>query len=68
MHNVCRSLEQRWSFQQATVVFFVGFSSVFQSVDGDIQWWIMAADGMPLKLLRLSKVCYTSTKTKVRAN
>ncbi len=47
MHNVCPSLEQRWSFQQATVVCLESFASAFDSVDRDFQWWIMAADGMP---------------------
>ncbi len=32
MHNLCRTLEQRWSFQQAMVMCFVDFVSVFDSV------------------------------------
>ncbi len=44
MHNL---LEQRWSFQQVTVMCFVDFASAFDSVDRDSLWRIMAADGMP---------------------
>ncbi len=68
MHNLRRILEQRWSFQQATVMCFVDFASAFHSVDRDSLWQIMAADGMPPKLLRLIKAYYSSTKMKVRAS
>ncbi len=60
-------MEKRWSFQQATVMCFVDFASAFDSVDRNSLWRIMAADGMPPKLLRLIKAHYSSTKMKVRA-
>ncbi len=50
MHNLRRTFEQRWSFQQATVMSFVDFASAFDSVYRDSLWWIMAVDGMPPKL------------------
>ncbi len=68
MHNLRRTLEQRWSFQQATVMSFVDFDSALDSVDRDFLWLIMAADGMPPKPLRLIKAYYASTKMKVRAS
>ncbi len=68
MHNLRRILEQRWIFQQATVTCFVDFAFAFDSVDRDSLWQIMAADGMPPKLLRLIKAYYSSTKLKVRAS
>ncbi len=68
MHNLRRTLEQRWSFQQATVMCLVDFGSAFDSVDRDSLWRIMAADGIPPKLLRLIKAYYSSTKMKVRAS
>ncbi len=68
MHNLRRILEQRWSFQQATVMCFVDSASAFDSVDRDFLWQIMAADRMPPKLLRLIKAFYSSTKIKVRAS
>ncbi len=37
MHNLCRALWQRWSFQQATVVCFEEFASVVDSV-GRLNW------------------------------
>ncbi len=46
---------------------FVDFASAFESVDRDSLWWIMAANGMPPKLLRLIKEYYSSTKIYVRA-
>ncbi len=68
MHNLRRILEQRWSFQQVIVMCFVDFASAFDSVDRDSLWRIMAADGMPHKLLRLMKAYYSSTKMKIRAS
>ncbi len=47
MHNIRRTIEQRWIFQQATVDCFVDFASAFDSVDRDFLWLIMAANGFP---------------------
>ncbi len=68
MHSMRRTLKQRWSFQQATVICFIVFASAFVTVDRDSLWRIMAADRMPPKLLRLIKAYYSSTKMKVRAS
>ncbi len=68
MHNLRRILEQRWSFQQATVTCFVHFASAFDSVERDSLWRIMAVDEMPPKLLRLIKAYHVLTKMKVRTS
>ncbi len=47
---------------------FVDFDSAFDSMDIDSLWRIMAADGMPPKLLTLIKAYYSSTKMKVMAS
>ncbi len=44
MHNLRSTLEQRWSFQQASIMCFVDFASVFVSVDRDSLWRIIATD------------------------
>ncbi len=49
------------------LLFFVDFATVFESMDRDSLWRIMAADGMPFKLM-LIKAYYTSTKMKFRAS
>ncbi len=46
---------------------FVDSASAFDSMDRDSLWRIMAADGMPPKLLKLIRAYYASTKMKVRA-
>ncbi len=46
----------------------VDFASAFDSVGRGPLWRIVAADGMPPKLLRLFKAYYALTKMKVRAN
>ncbi len=47
---------------------FIDFACAFDSVDKDSLWWIMVADGIPPKLLRLIKAYYASTKMKVKAS
>ncbi len=50
------------------VMGFVDFAAAFDPVDRSSLWGIMAADGMPAKLLRLIKAHETSTKAKVGAS
>ncbi len=68
MHNLRRTLEQRCSFQQTTLLCFDDFASAFDSVGRYPLWRIMAADGMPPKCMRLIKAYYSSTKMKARTN
>ncbi len=49
MHNLRGKLEQRLSFQQASVLCFVDFATVLDNMDRDSLWRIMSADGMPSK-------------------
>ena len=65
--NLRRTLEQRWAYQQLTVLCFVEFVGAFDLVDRGSLWRIMRADGMPEKLLRLIKGYYLSTRARVRA-
>ncbi len=44
MYNLRRTLEQRWSFQQSSVMCFVDFASAFDSVDRESLWRIMVAE------------------------
>ncbi len=43
------------------------FAAAFDSVDRRALWRIMEKDGIPLKLLRLIKAYYASTRTRVPA-
>ncbi|CAE1153923.1 unnamed protein product [Acanthosepion pharaonis] len=61
------TLEQRWAYQQPTVLCFVDFAAAFDSVDSVSLWRMMEADGLPAKLLRLSKGYYRSMRARVRA-
>ncbi len=65
MHNPRRTLEQRWSYHNATALCFIGIASAFDSVDRDSLWRIVAADGIPTRLSRLIKA---STKMKVKVS
>ncbi len=68
MHNLRRTLEQRWRFHQATVISFVEVSTAFDSVDRDSPWRIMAADSITPKVLSVIKAYCSLAKMKVRAS
>jgi hypothetical protein len=61
-----RILEHRHKFQQPTIACFIDFRAAFDSVDRNALWKIVAADGMPTKLLNLIKAYYAFTKARVR--
>ncbi len=44
LHNLCRTLEQRWRFQQATIMCYVDFASTLDSMYGYPIWRIMAVE------------------------
>ena len=62
-----RILEHRSKYQQPTSACFIDFKTAFDSVDRISLWQIMAADGVPIKLLNLIKAYYVSTTARVRA-
>ena len=68
IHNLRRILEQRWSYQQKTLLCFIDFAAAFDSLDRSSLWKIMEADGIPPKLLRMIQAYYHSTCTTVRVN
>ncbi len=47
MHNGRHKLEQRWSYQQATIMRFVDFAFAFDSVERQLLWLSMVAKGNP---------------------
>ncbi len=55
MHNLRRTLEQRWSFRQETVMCYVELDSALNIVDRESLSRLMVGDGMPPKLTRLTK-------------
>ncbi|CAE1141694.1 unnamed protein product [Acanthosepion pharaonis] len=59
--NLRRTLEQRWAYQQPTVLCFIDFAAAFDSVDRDALWKLMLADGIPVKLLHLIQGYYRAT-------
>ncbi len=52
IHNLRCTLQQRLGNQQETVMWFVDFASVFESVHRESVWRIMATEGISHKLLK----------------
>ncbi|BHF60393.1 hypothetical protein SprV_0100335800 [Sparganum proliferum] len=60
-----RILEFRHSYQQPTAVCFVDLAARFDSVYRESLWWIMALDGVPPKIIVMTKAYYRSTTARV---
>ncbi len=60
IENLCRSLEQRFSYMQTTVMRIVVFAAAFVSLSGEPLWLIMATH------IGLIKLHLTSTTTRPR--
>jgi hypothetical protein len=59
-------LEQRSKYQQLTVACLVDFRATFDSVNREALWRTMESDGIPVKLIRLTKSYYAATKARIR--
>ncbi|BHF74169.1 hypothetical protein SprV_0401725300 [Sparganum proliferum] len=62
-----RILEFRHSYQKPTAVCFVDFTAAFDSVHRESLWRIMALDGVPAKIIAMTKAYYRSTTARVLA-
>ncbi|BHF75413.1 hypothetical protein SprV_0501850900 [Sparganum proliferum] len=60
-----RILEFRHSYQQPTAVCFIEFAAAFDPVHRESQWRIMALDGVPAKIIAMTKVYYHSATARV---
>jgi hypothetical protein len=61
-------LEHRYRYQQPTVTCFLDFAAAFDSVHRSSLWRILAADGVPSKLISLIKSFYLRTGNRVLVN
>ncbi|XP_065578591.1 uncharacterized protein LOC136039000 [Artemia franciscana] len=60
--------EYRFKHQQETNQIFIGFITSFDSVHGDAICIVMRQDGVPEKIIIMSKACYDGTGVQVRVD
>ena len=59
-------LENKWEYIQAVHQLFIDFKKVYDSVRREVLYNILTEYGIPMKLIRLIKMCLTETYSRVR--
>ena len=59
-------VEQKYEFDRQTVLVFIDFKAVFDSVNRETIWRILESRGLPPKLIQLIRAMYTETFSTLR--
>jgi len=59
-------LEKKWEYNEAVHQVFIDFKKVYDSIRREVLCNILIEFGIPMKLVRLIKVCLTETYSRVR--
>jgi hypothetical protein len=65
---VCQILEKKWEYKQAVHQLFVDFKKAYDSVRREVLYNILTEFGVPLKLVRLIKMCLNEAYSRVRVD
>jgi len=60
-------LEKKWKYNEAVHQIFIDFKKAYDSVRREVLYDILTEFGIPMKLVRLTKMCLNETYSKVRA-
>jgi hypothetical protein len=58
--------KKKWDYNETVHQLFVGFKKAYDSVRRDVLYSILMGFGIPMKLVRLFKICLNETYSKVR--
>jgi len=61
-----KHLRKKWEYNEAVRQLFIDFKKVYDSVRMEVLYNILIGFGIPLKLVRLVKMCLTETYSRVR--
>ena len=59
-------LEKKWEYNEAVHQLFTDFKKAYDSVRREVLYNILIEFGVPKKLVRLVKMCWTETYSRVR--
>jgi len=62
---ICQILEKKWEYNKAVHQLFIDFKKAYDSVRREVLYNILSEFGIPMKLVRLIKMCLTETYSKV---
>jgi hypothetical protein len=57
MFYVCQILEKKWEYNETVHQLFVDFKKAYDSVRKEVLYSILIEFGVPVKLVRLIKMC-----------
>jgi hypothetical protein len=61
-----RILEKKWEYNETVHLLFIDFKKAYDSVRREVLYNILIEFGVPMKLVRLIKMCLNETYNKVR--
>jgi hypothetical protein len=64
--SIRQILEKKWEYNEAVHQLFIGFKKVYDSVRREVLCSILIEFGVPMKLVRLIKMCLSETYRRVR--
>jgi sorting nexin-29 len=59
-------LEKKWEYNETVYQLFIDFKKAYDSVRREVLYNILIEFGVPMKLVRLNKMCLNETYNKVR--
>jgi len=66
MFCICQILEKKWEFNDAVLQLFIDFKKAYDSDRREVLYNILIEFAIPMKLVRLIKVCLSETYSRVR--
>jgi hypothetical protein len=63
---ICQILEEKWEYKGAIHKLFVDFMRAYDSMRREVLYYTFIEFGVPMKLVRLIKMCLNETCSKVR--
>jgi hypothetical protein len=64
--SIRQILEKKWEYNEAEHQLFIVFKKAYDSVRREVLYNILIDFGMPMKLVRLIKMCQSETYSRVR--
>ena len=58
------NLLQKWEYNEAVLQLFIDFKKAYDSARREVLYNIIIAFGIPMKLVRLIKICLTETHSR----
>jgi hypothetical protein len=63
---ICQILEKKWEYNEAVHQLFIDFKKAYNSVRMEVLYNILIQFGIPIKLVRLVKMCLNETYSRVQ--